>query len=287
MGTRLFKVAPLIFVCLSLITSRIHAQDVNQERHVEVSLRMVAHQILLSSGDSTSRVLPITKKDDRYSIQFESEFDFTPEELVATIDRVVKETKLANHYIVEVENCKTADMVYSFEMDETEQTDIIPCNIRYQPKSCYNLLFTLIESDLSSVENAETSQLLYVIIGLVLIISVGFFLKWKRSRKPTIDPNMIPLGEYQFDKRNTELLIEQQIIDLTSKESDLLLLLYNAVNTTVEKEVILKTVWGDDGDYVGRTLDVFISKLRKKLAFDSKVKIVNIRGIGYKLVLDV
>ena len=98
---------------------------------------------------------------------------------------------------------------------------------------------------------------------------------------------MISLGEYQFDKRNTELLIEQQRIDLTSKESDLLILLYNAVNTTVEREVILNMVWGDEGDYVGRTLDVFISKLRKKLEFDSKVKIVNIRGIGYKLVMDV
>ena len=75
--------------------------------------------------------------------------------------------------------------------------------------------------------------------------------------------------------------------ELTSKEADLLLLLYNDVNTTVEREVILNRVWGDEGDYVGRTLDVFISKLRKKLEVDSKVKIVNIRGIGYKLVMDV
>jgi DNA-binding response OmpR family regulator len=43
----------------------------------------------------------------------------------------------------------------------------------------------------------------------------------------------------------------------------------------------------DEGDYVGRTLDVFLSKIRKKLEFDSKIKIVNIRGIGYKLVMDV
>jgi len=61
----------------------------------------------------------------------------------------------------------------------------------------------------------------------------------------------------------------------------------NAVNTTVEREVILNIVWGDEGDYVGRTLDVFISKLRKKLEVDSSIKIVNIRGVGYKLVTDV
>jgi DNA-binding response OmpR family regulator len=63
-------------------------------------------------------------------------------------------------------------------------------------------------------------------------------------------------------------------------------LLNNTVNNTVEKEIILKEVWGDEGDYVGRTLDVFISKLRKKLESDDKVKIVNVRGVGYKLVVN-
>jgi hypothetical protein len=60
----------------------------------------------------------------------------------------------------------------------------------------------------------------------------------------------------------------------------------SSVNATVERDDILKSVWGDDGDYVGRTLDVFISKLRKKLEADSNIKIINIRGIGYKLVLN-
>ena len=64
-------------------------------------------------------------------------------------------------------------------------------------------------------------------------------------------------------------------------------MLYNAANTTVERDVILNMVWGDEGDYIGRTVDVFISKLRKKLEFDSKVKIVNVRGVGYKLIMDV
>ena len=98
---------------------------------------------------------------------------------------------------------------------------------------------------------------------------------------------MIALGDYRFDKRNTELLFDQERIVLTSKESDLLILLYNAVNTTIERDVILNRVWGDEGDYAGRTLDVFISKLRKKLEADPKLKIVNIRGVGYKLVMDV
>ena len=299
MRLRQFKIALFTFVCILLFIARSNAQDSVNESLVEVSLRMIGHQILLNSNDSTSRVLPIIKENDRYRIQFESEFEFKPEELVATVDRVVKETGMANSYIVEVEQCETGELVYSFKVDNLDKSDIIPCKGRVQPKSCYSLLFTLIETrwantallsvtpDSSNGSNAETSQAGYIIIVvLFLLFTVVFFLIWKRRNKPTIDPNLIPLGTYHFDKRNTELLIEHQRIGLTSKEADLLLLLYNAVNTTVEREVILNRVWGDEGDYVGRTLDVFISKLRKKLEFDSKVKIVNIRGVGYKLVLD-
>ena len=63
-------------------------------------------------------------------------------------------------------------------------------------------------------------------------------------------------------------------------------LLYANLNQTVNREHILQVVWGDEGGYLGRTLDVFISKLRKKLDADSNLKIVNIRGIGYRMVLN-
>ena len=247
---------------------------------------MIGHQILLSSQDSTSRVLPIIKENGFYRIQFENEFEFNPEDLVSTIDSLVKQTGLANSYIVEVEDCATKEVIYSFKVDEVMKSDIIPCKSRIQPKSCYSLLFTLIETNRTEV---VTSQLNYIFVVFILLalITLGLFFLWKRRKTPAIDPNLIPLGAYHFDKRNTKLLIEHQKIELTSKEADLLLLLYNAANTTVEREVILKMVWGDEGYYVGRTLDVFISKLRKKLEYDSKVKIVNIRGVGYKLVMDI
>ena len=64
----------------------------------------------------------------------------------------------------------------------------------------------------------------------------------------------------------------------------MLKLLNESANTTVPKEVLLNKVWGDEGDYIGRTLDVFISKLRKKLEADPELKIINARGVGYKLI---
>ena len=83
-----------------LFISGSFAQDSHNEKHIEVSLRMIAHQILLSSGDSISRVLPIIKENDQYRLQFESEFEFNPEEIVSIVDRVAAETKMAESYIV-------------------------------------------------------------------------------------------------------------------------------------------------------------------------------------------
>jgi len=280
MMPRQIQITLFAFASLWLMLYPLNAQDTEDEAHIEVSLRLIGHEVLLSSGDSISRILPITKEDNRYRIQLESEFQFEPETLVQTVNRVVEETGLAKSYIVEVEACESGEVVYSYEMNQLEQKDIIPCGTRVQPKSCYSLLFTVIET-----EKASQMHIVVIIILLALLIVVFFFLRNRKS-KSTTDPNLIPLGEYIFDKRNTELLFENQRIDLTSKEADLLLLLYNAANTSIEREIILNMVWGDEGDYVGRTLDVFISKLRKKLEADSNVKIVNIRGVGYKLILN-
>ncbi len=159
--------------------------------------------------------------------------------------------------------------------------------------------FTILENNNSNAQllsvtpdlnksKEQSNKVSFVGVSILFVLLAGaFFLLRKKRKKPLNNPNLISLGQFYFDTRNTTLLFENQEIELTSKEADLLLLLFKDVNTTIEREVILNMVWGDEGDYVGRTLDVFISKLRKKLEWDSQVKIVNIRGIGYKLVVNV
>ena len=273
---------------LSLIWP-IHAsltQDTLVAKHLQTSLRMIGHQMLLHAGDSSSRVLPITKVGNRYAIAFESEFELDPEELVQTVNQVMSDAQIPSPYIVEVEQCGTADVVYSYEMGGLERTDIVPCRGRVLPKSCYHIYFMPLDlTGLMQTDNTHWS--LPAIALAVVLLLVSLILLWKWGKKSDPNPNLIPLGGGHFDTQNTELLLDGKRIELSAKEADLLLLLLNTVNTTVEREVILKRVWGDEGDYVGRTLDVFISKLRKKLQADATVKIVNIRGVGYKLVANV
>lgn len=271
-----------------------------EKQHVEVSLRMIGHQVLLQAGDSTSPVLPIEKVGPRYKIQFAAEFGFVPDELVEVVSKVMHETQMAGGYILEVENCESREVVYSYEIADVAIKSIIPCKERALPKACYNLLFTLLETGENEVNPptvkqetaggtyAEKSKTSYTsILVFIALLGGGLVFFWKKKGQAKSDPSLIAIGTYQFDTRNTMLIGEHESIELTGKEADLLLLLYSAANTTVEREVILSKVWGDEGDYIGRTLDVFISKLRKKLEEDSNVKIVNIRGVGYKLVLDV
>ncbi|MBL4708722.1 MAG: response regulator transcription factor [Flavobacteriales bacterium] len=121
---------------------------------------------------------------------------------------------------------------------------------------------------------------------LLLVVACVVFFFWKKKQITSTDLNIIRIGRYHFDQRNMKLFMEKIETELTSKEADLLSLLHTSANTTLERDHILNVVWGDEGDYVGRTLDVFISKLRKKLEADPNVKIVNVRGVGYKLVLN-
>ncbi len=90
-----------------------YAQTTENEKHIEVSLRMIGHQVLLASGDSTSRVLPIIEENGRYRIQFQTEFEFNPDVLVSAVNRVVEETNLAKNYIVEMVTCDSGKVVYN------------------------------------------------------------------------------------------------------------------------------------------------------------------------------
>lgn len=267
----------------------------SSEKHVLVSMRMIGHQILLKSGDSTSLVLPVKKEDDRYIIQFGSDFQFNPDELVATIDSVVKKTNIANSYFVEVAKCETGEIIYSYEIGDPAKSDVIPCATRTPERACYNIVITIGDTDtvLANWLPIGKKQSIFFIITLLFItslIALGLYTYFqKKMLKPeadTINPDMIRIGRYRFDRINSELLFQDQRVMLSAKESELLLLLYRSANTTVEREVILKNIWGDEGDYIGRTLDVCISKLRKKLEADTSLKIVNSRGIGYKLILN-
>jgi len=91
------------------------------------------------------------------------------------------------------------------------------------------------------------------------------------------------LGAYTFDHRNLVLSHPSEERKLTKKEADVLRLLCMHRDQVLPRELVLNMVWGDDTYFLGRSLDVFISRLRKYLRSDPTVQIVNVHGVGFKL----
>ena len=114
-----------------------------------------------------------------------------------------------------------------------------------------------------------------------LALKIEIFLK--RSQKKAISEKVsYSVGRYQFDTDNYVLTFEEQKITLTQRESELLKLFLDNKNKVLKREQILTSLWGDDDYFMGRSLDVFISRLRKILSTETHIAIENLHGIGFK-----
>ncbi len=113
-----------------------------------------------------------------------------------------------------------------------------------------------------------------------LILKIEVFLK--RSKKTAPSPSKYKVGKYDFDPKNYTLQDSLNTITLTQRESELLLYFIRHKNTVVKRQDILKAIWGDDDYFMGRSLDVFISRLRKVFANEENIFIENLHGIGFR-----
>ncbi len=117
----------------------------------------------------------------------------------------------------------------------------------------------------------------------VLMARIETILRRVRGKKYK-ENAMYKIGRFQFDARKQLLTIDDQQTKLTTKESDLLSLLCAHRNEILQREYALKTVWTADTYFTARSMDVYITKLRKHLKADENIEIINIHGKGYKLI---
>lgn len=119
-----------------------------------------------------------------------------------------------------------------------------------------------------------------------LILKIEVFLKRNKVNIEDFQKtHCFELGKYCFDFPNLQLIFEDQKYDLTGKEAELLRYFCVNINSVLKREDILKAVWGDDDYYLSRSLDVFISRLRKYLSHDKNINLKNVHGVGFKLLI--
>ena len=115
-----------------------------------------------------------------------------------------------------------------------------------------------------------------------LVLKIGIFLKRKNINQ--IKQDHMNIGSLSFDYRNLSIIGPSGVEKiLTQREADLLKILFENKNNIIKREEILEKVWGQNDYFLGRSMDVFISRLRKYLVEDPSVKIDNIHGVGFKM----
>jgi len=93
------------------------------------------------------------------------------------------------------------------------------------------------------------------------------------------------LGEFTFDFNNLTITHGEESHHLTEREADLLKFLAENANRVIKRSEILLSIWGEDDYFLGRSLDVFVSRLRKYLKADERVSIDNVHGVGFRFVV--
>jgi len=118
-----------------------------------------------------------------------------------------------------------------------------------------------------------------------LILRIEAILRRTAQESQSNSQQVFTLGKYTFDTRKQTLSEGENMVKLTTKESDLLKLLCQNANKVLERNYALKSIWIDDNYFNARSMDVYITKLRKHLKDEPTVEIINVHGKGYKLIV--
>jgi hypothetical protein len=212
-------------------------------------------------------------------------------------------------------------VIFGFQIYKDNTRNIIPCLGRRQEKACYNIRIRFTETEAAGMNPFSSGLLAGSLIAiLVSLLFSALYIRKRRTAdkagnmpapgtstgitmdtpglqniQPDLPPSAIKqelpaptgiaIGNLLFFRESQQLVAGADIIPLTAKEAKLLYVFANAQQETIDRDQLMKEVWEDEGVIVGRSLDMFVSKLRKKLKPDPRVSILNVHGKGYKLVI--
>ncbi|MCL4151164.1 UNVERIFIED_CONTAM: hypothetical protein GTU68_047642 [Idotea baltica] len=207
---------------------------------------------------------------------------------------IVKESLESRDFIVfHAENGEEA-----LEMYQTKKPDILVLDVMMPKKDGFTLAkeIRLENKEIPIIFLTAKSQTADVLEGFnhggndylkkpfsmeELIVRVKALLN-RISLKTNVEN--IKIGNYSFNLTKQTLEFSSEIEQLTHREAQLLFYLFEKKNEVLDRTFILNKLWGNDDFFNARSMDVFISKLRKKLKKDSDIQILNVRGFGYKLI---
>ena len=252
---------------------------------VNLALRRTAHQLLIESGDTTSRILPVEHPDENvWFIRLERRFNY--DRLPVLLQESFAVQQVSQNYNVTVLDCSDGALQLGYNFLDFKENNSATCGGRELTGGCYNLQVTFLAAPAMPWNKA--------LIGLFLLGGLGafglFYRKKLKNRTASAKEDAPEMAQEGLTFGNSSLDVANQILlsngirqELTYREAKLLQLFVSHQNQLLERDFILKSVWEDEGIVVGRSVDVFVSRLRKMLREDEQVQLNAVHGVGYRL----
>lgn len=281
----------LVFTSVSSIPATEQGAVVSQDQK-NVALRAIADALLKQDNDWISPIPPIRRDGkNTYFIELQADVDYPG--LRATIDNILRQHDIEPNYVVSLLDESDDQVLLGFQAMAQDTNGNYPCRERERSEGCYNLQLTFLETQAEPLVSRQGKDqtwppVKWVLLGLTCFLPFIWF-SWSKNQHQEEKEEPIPDGWLQQNERtafhltNQLLKIEDQEMTLTYREAKLLNYFFQHTDQVMERERILEAVWEDEGIIVGRSLDVFVSRLRKKLKADPDLNIVNVHGVGYKL----
>ncbi|MCE7065676.1 winged helix-turn-helix domain-containing protein [Dyadobacter sp. CY326] len=286
------KLIFLLLLCaLFLIKNPASANSENFRfaEKANIALRRTAHLLLVKNGDSLSTIPPVKQLDaNTFSIRMEHVFDY--KQLPELLKQSLQMQQIVRGYNVSMRKCENNELQLGYNFLDLNQEGGVPCGGRIQTAGCYQLQISF----LPETVEATTGGNWWALPFGTLLAGLGYIV-WKKSRPRNelqttsetldfvINESKMLIGMSRFDIANQTLTSAGVTHQLTFREAKLLALFARNANQVLDRDFILKSVWEDEGVIVGRSVDVFVSRLRKILANEPAVKIAAVHGVGYKM----
>ncbi|MBK6544452.1 MAG: winged helix-turn-helix domain-containing protein [Saprospiraceae bacterium] len=284
----------------------VKSTDISSEK-INLALRRTADGLLRQSGDSTSRI-PAIEQVSKLIWRVRLDQPFNYEQLPAILQSSLDLHGILQAYNVTIRKCvdATIDLGYhqfdflqqKAKLDNKIKTNdslsllsnsnkneiLVPCVGRDMPEGCHYIEISFLENELkNSFWSTKSLILLFILVGFAgywfLIKQKSMYLLNDDSR----EPEWLEFGNSRLDVPGQILLCSGIRQTLTFRETKLLKLLVTSPDRLLERDFIIQQVWADEGVLVGRSVDVFVSRLRKKLSADVSIGIVAVHGVGYRL----
>ena len=252
---------------------------------VNLALRSISDKLLTIAGRPTQRIRPVKQTSpSEYRVQLDAPISY------GALDSLMK-TEFESHGIV----VPFELAVYDHRFDSllfgnlyadgirSEGTPVCLGRERVSVPMDFTVKFH--EHKTSAAATANTWWLVLLNGALIIGVTYGLVLTNRKEEKSEITEasQVYALGSLAYDFINQQITSKNGVVVLTYKEAKLLRLFCVNQNQVISRDAIQKAIWEDEGYFVGRSMDVFISRLRKLLREDPAVAIVTIHGVGYKL----